>query len=235
MKGFVIRPPFFELGPKAFLYGKAALELALAADRLAERYDVDIIYTPQSVDLRMIAAAVKRVLVFAQHMDPLEPGKGVGSVLPEAVKEAGAAGVLLNHAERRLSLSDLARTVERAREVGLATLVCADDAAQALAAAQLGPDIILAEPPGLIGAAGGGVEARDYVRRINESIRAVDPGIRVLHGAGIAGPEDVRAMIALGAEATGCTSAVVRAPDPAKMLEMMIQALREAWDARQRR
>ena len=235
LEGFAIRPPFFELGPKAYLYGQAALDLALEAERLSGLYDVDIIYTPQAVDLRMIAQATRRLLVFAQHMDALVVGKGVGSVLPEAVKAGGARGVLLNHAERRLELSELARAIRRAGEVGLATLVCADDPAQARAIAQLGPDIILAEPPELIGAPGGGIEARDYVRETNESIRRVDPAIRVLHGAGIAGPEDVRAMIALGAEATGCTSAVVRAPDPAKALGEMIRALREAWDERRGR
>jgi triosephosphate isomerase len=33
-------------------------------------------------------------------MDPLPIGKGNGTVLPEAVKAAGAVGVLLNHAEK---------------------------------------------------------------------------------------------------------------------------------------
>lgn len=228
--GFEIRPPFFEIGPKAYLYGKASLELALEADRLSEEYGVSIIYTPQSVDLRMIASATRRLLVFAQHMDPLRAGKGIGSVLPEAVKEAGAKGVLLNHAERRMTLSDLRLAILRADEVGLATLVCADDLAEAEAIARLGPNIVLAEPPELIGSPGGAVEGRTYVKAINEAIRAIDPRIRVLHGAGIRGPADVEAMILLGAEATGCTSGIVRAEDPAGSMREMIRALRETWD-----
>ena len=35
---------------------------------------------------------------FAQHMDYLPVGRGLGSV-SEAVKAAGAVGVMLNHAE----------------------------------------------------------------------------------------------------------------------------------------
>jgi triosephosphate isomerase len=123
-------------------------------------------------------------------------------VLPEALKEAGAVGVLLNHAERRLSLSEINRTIKRADEVGLATLVCADTPEEAAAIAHLAPNIILAEPPALIGSTQAGAEGRDYVADI----------------------------VALGAEATGCTSAVIKAHDPAAMLESMIRAMREAWD-----
>jgi triosephosphate isomerase len=231
LKDFRIRPPFFEIGPKAYLYGQAALDLAIEADRLCELYDVDIIFTPQAVDLRMIAAATRRLFVFAQHMDCIPVGKGIGSTLPEAVKATGAKGVLLNHAERRMSLGDLRRAIERADAVGLATLVCADDLAEARAVAMLRPNIVLAEPPGLIGSADGGVESRDYVRTINEAIARIDPSIRVLHGAGIGSAEDVGAMIRLGAEATGCTSAIVRAPDPVRSMTAMIKALRETWDA----
>jgi triosephosphate isomerase len=71
-------------------------------------------------------------------------------VLPEALREAGAVGTLLNHSERRMTLGDINRAIVRAREVGLATLVCADSPEEAAAVAQLGPDIVLAEPPELI-------------------------------------------------------------------------------------
>lgn len=231
LRGFTIKRPFFEIGPKAYLYGDEALALALAADELCERYRVDIIYTPQSVDLRLIAGKVQRLLVFAQHMDPLPVGRGIGSVLPEAVKAAGAAGVLLNHAEKRMSLGELRRTIARADEVGLATLVCADDLEEARAIAMLEPNIILAEPPELIGSAGGGVGDREYVRHINEEIHRINPAIAVLHGAGIAGPRDVADIVGLGAEGTGCTSAIVRAADPLRSMTEMIKTLRESWDA----
>ena len=228
--GFIIDPPFFEVGPKAFLYGKAVLELARAADRIAERYRVGIILTPQSVDIAAVARATRFIRVFAQHMDSIPVGRGIGTVLPEAVREAGAVGVLLNHAEKRLTLSEIGKTIRRADEVGLATLVCADTPEEAAAVAHLGPNIILAEPPELIGTTDAGVSGRNYVTRTNELVRAIDPRIRVLHGAGISGPKDVTDMVAMGAEATGCTSAVVKAADPAAALEAMIRAMREAWD-----
>ena len=79
-----------------------------------------------------IASKVEHLLVFAQHMDALKVGRGVGSVLPEAVKAAGANGVLLNHAEKPLAFEIIQETVQRADEVGLATLVCAGDLDQAV-------------------------------------------------------------------------------------------------------
>ena len=88
------------------------VELANRADALSRAYDVRIIITPQYVDIPVVAEAVDEVMVFAQHMDALAPGRGVGSVLPEAIKAAGADGVLLNHVERRLSRSELARDDE---------------------------------------------------------------------------------------------------------------------------
>ncbi len=228
--GFKIRPPFFEIGPKAYIYGRAALELAKKADEVGYKYNVQIIYTPQYVDIYEIARATKHIFVFAQHMDSLEIGKGIGSVLPEAIKEAGASGVLLNHAEKRLTLSEINRSIKRADEVGLATLVCADTPEEAAAIAHLGPNIILAEPPSLIGANQGGIGERSYVRDINNIVKAINPDIYILHGAGIVTGKDVYDIIMLGAEATGCTSGIIRAEDPYAALEEMISSVRRAWN-----
>ena len=90
-KDFKIKPPFFEIGPKAFLYGEKMLELAKVIDKTAIKYDLDVIVTPQYTDIKLLADNTERILVFAQHMDYLTPGRGLGSVLPEAVKAADAA------------------------------------------------------------------------------------------------------------------------------------------------
>jgi triosephosphate isomerase len=226
-----ITPPFFEIGPKAYSYGAELLELARRADALSRSYDVQIIITPQYVDIPVIAQAVDRLLVFAQHMDQLRPGRGVGSVLPEAIKAAGAEGVLLNHVERRLTHSELVETMERAREVGLATMVCADDVRDAVAIADLSPDVIIVEAPELIAGGRRGEGSRAAIATANEAIWRVDPSVRVLHGAGINGPQDVYDVTAAGAQGSGSSSAVFTAPDPAAMLESMVSALRDSWDS----
>ena len=39
-----IHPPFFEIGPKSYLYGDQILQLALAADAASQKYGVDVIF-----------------------------------------------------------------------------------------------------------------------------------------------------------------------------------------------
>jgi triosephosphate isomerase len=226
---FHLTAPFFELGPKAYLYGRDVLELALCADRISAQYGVPIIMTPQCVDIPLLARETKHLFIFAQHMDPLRIGRGIGSVLPEAVKAAGASGTLLNHAEKPLPGDVLARTIQRADEVGLATMVCAGDIREIEAVSRMGPNIIIAEAAQDIGT---GHRSADpsTIQHINEIVHAIDPRILLLHAAGISCGEDVYRVIAAGAQATGSTSGVILAEDPCSMLEEMIAAVRQAWD-----
>lgn len=229
-QNFKITPPFFEVGPKAFLYGQKVLDLALCADEVSQKYQVQIIFTPQSVDLYRVAKACPHLSVFAQHMDALPIGRGIGSVLPEAVKEAGAAGVLLNHAEKHLSRKVIKRTILRADEVGLATLVCAGSMKEVIAVAKMNPNIVLAEAPELIGTGKRSQADQDAIQKVNQIVREINPAIHVLHGAGIMDEKDVYDIITLGAEATGSTSGIIKTDDPFTMLEKMIKAVREAWN-----
>lgn len=229
-RGLKIVPPFFEIGPKAYLYGRDALALARHADAMSKKYAVQIIFTPQYVDIPLLAHEMERVLVFAQHMDSLEVGRGIGSVLPEAVKAAGAVGVLLNHVEKRLSLDELQRTMKRADEVALATMVCADDLENAVVIAKMRPNIIIAESPELIGVGKRGGNDQRVIEEINRAVWNVNPEIRVLHGAGISCGQDVFDVVAAGAQGAGSTSGIIKAKDPFAMLEEMIRSAREAWD-----
>lgn len=227
-KDFKIKAPFFEIGPKAFLYGEEMLKLAKVADEVAKKYDVDIILTPQYTDIKLIADNTERILVFAQHMDSLPVGRGLGSVLPEAVKAAGAVGVMLNHAEKPLTMEEIEKTIKRADEVGLATIVCADTVEELKEIAKLGPNLLVAEPTELIGT--GTTSDANYVVETIRTVREINPDIMVLQGAGISNGNDVYNTIKLGAQATGSTSGIIKAEDPAAMVEEMISALRRAWD-----
>lgn len=225
-----IKAPFFEIGPKSYLYGDQVLALAMAADAAAQAYDVDVIFTTPYTEIRRVAEATHRIHVFAPHMDPLRVGRGVADILPEAVKAAGARGVMLNHCERPLSLCVLRQTLGRAKEVGLITIVCADSIAEARAIAELGPDIIVAEPSDLIGT--GKASSMDYVTASIEAVKSVNPDILVLQGAGISNGQDVYDVIFAGAEATGSSSGIVNAASPAAMVDEMLHAVRRAYDDR---
>ena len=95
-----IKAPFFEIGPKSYLYGDEILELAKAADAASEKYGVDIIFTCPVVDIRRVKENTKHIHVFAPHMDPIPVGRGLADILPESLVAAGAEGVMLNHVEK---------------------------------------------------------------------------------------------------------------------------------------
>ena len=229
-KGIVLRKPLFEIGLKGYLYGKAAVELAVEADRVSAETGVGVIFDPQYVDIPAVARATRNLLVFAQHMDPVEIGRGAGMVLPEALKEAGAVGTMLNHSERRMSLAEISGAIRRADEVGLVTMVCTDSPDEAAAVAQLGPNIVLAEPPELIGGTRSvATEMRSFVERTIDAVGRINPEIIVMCSAGIQTPADVSAMVALGVGATGSTSGILRAANPAAQMRAMIQAMQRSW------
>lgn len=227
-KGLTIEPPFFEIGPKAFFYGERMLKLAKAADKASVEYDVRIILTPQPTDIYLLAQETEHVHIFAQHMDPITIGRGNGFILPEAVKAAGATGVILNHAEKPMTMSDLYKAIRRADEVGLITLVCADSIKEAEAIAHFAPNIIVAEPTELIGT--GQTSDEEYVVATTSAIKKINPEIQVLQAAGISNGQDVYKVIKAGADATGTTSGIMLAKDPEAMLNEMMSSLRRAWD-----
>ena len=225
-----ITPPFFEIGPKSYLYGDEVLELALAADKAAEKYDVNIIFTTPVVDIRRVKENTKNIHVYAPHMDPIYPGRGLADTLPESLVAAGADGVMLNHCEKPLEFDVLKETIARADEVGLTTIVCADSLADASKIATLNPDIIVAEPSELIGT--GVSVGTEYVEAATKSVKDVNPEILVLTAAGISNGEDVYNTIISGADATGSSSGIAKAEDRAAMVDEMIAAVRRAYDER---
>jgi len=224
-----VRAPFLIVNPKSYLYGEKSLSLAKAADRAAEETGVEVLFTCPFADLRYIREHTKRVIVTAQHMDPLRPGRGMGHVLPESLKAAGAEAVFLNHAENPLTVCELAACIKRAGELDMATVVCADSVAEGLAVAKFAPDILLCEPTELIGT--GHVADNSYVIEATTKIREIDPAILVMIASGVSTADDVYNVIRLGADGTGATSGILNAPDPgARVMEMaraMVQAVKD--------
>jgi len=225
-----IKPPFFEFGPKAYLYGKDLLTLAKRIDLDAKEHNVDVIITPQFVDIPILAKVLKHVHIFAQHMDSVRIGRGIGAILPEALADAGAEGVLLNHSEKRITVSDIKESISIAARIGLTTMVCADSPDEAQAIAHFSPDIIIIESPDLIEKSSIGVHNADEIKRINDLIKIINPEVLILHAAGIGNEHDVYNVIEAGADATGSTSAIIKAENQYEMFKKMIISVRKAWD-----
>lgn len=225
-----LNPPFFEIGVKNYIYGDAVLELAKAADRAAQKYDIDVIFLAPYVDIRRICENTERLLVFAPFMDTLRPGRGMADVLPEAVRAAGAQGVVVNHCERPLTLSAIRETIKRASELDMLSFACADTVEEAKAIAHLGPDIINPEPSELIGTDSGSSD--EFVRESIRAVKDIYADILVEQAAGIRTGEQVYKNIMLGADGVGAASGIVCAKDPIATVEEMISSVRRAYEDR---
>ncbi len=225
-----IRTPYFEIGIKNYIYGDTVLEYALAADAAAEKYDIDVLFITPAVEIRRVVEQTKHLIVLAPYMDTLRPGRGMADILPEALKAAGAAGVVVNHCEKPMSLPAIKETIQRAHELDMLVFACADTIAEAKAVAQLHPDILNPEPSELIGGAGSGVSSMDFVRESIQAIKSIYPDILVEQAAGITNGQQVYDFIMAGSEAAGAASGIVNAKDPLAMIDEMIAATRRAAD-----
>lgn len=219
--------PYFGISFKSYSggTGENAMELAKTADRVTEETGITMIVFVQFTDIADVVREVD-IPVFAQHIDPVEPGAHTGHVLPEAVKSAGAVGSMINHCERRMTLNNIGKAIERAEEVGLVSLVCADSYEEVSAIAQLGPDVILAELPELIGT-GKSVSKRDpkFITEAVERINEIDPDIVCTIGAGITSPEDVEKALELGGDAAAAASGPVKADNQYELLTEIAEVL----------
>lgn len=222
MSKLSIFTPFFVFNPKSYLYGEDLLELAKVADNLAKEKDISIFVTAPFADLAMISDNTENIIVTAQHMDGIKPGRGMGHVLSDSLHVQGVQATFLNHAERPMNLNELIKAIERANELDIITIVCADSLSEAEVIARLNPDILLCEPTELIGT--GKTSDDEYIEETNKAIKNINPKILVMQAAGISTAEDVFRTISLNADGTGCTSGIVKANNPKNMLIDMIEA-----------
>ena len=215
--------PFLVVNPKSYLYGKESLALAQAADAAAKKTGLKIYFTCPFSDIRYIRENTDTIIVTAQAMESLKPGRGMGHLLPEALYEAGARATFLNHAENPMTMAELAKTIARARELGIETIACADSLAEGTAIAAFHPNILLCEPTDLIGT---GKTADDsYTTSIVTEIRAINPTIGIMIASGITTADDVYRVVHLGADGSGATSGILNAPNPAARIAEMADAV----------
>src|SRR5205823_3085009 len=111
----------------------ADVPFATAIPMFLERYSLWILVTglvATTGDLAHVAKLV-HIPVFAQHVDAVEAGPTTGWSPPEALLEAGAAGTLINHSERKVAWEEMAKSIPRCQELGLEVVACADDISEA--------------------------------------------------------------------------------------------------------
>lgn len=197
------------------------------AAALKAKDKVKVAVAVQATDIFRVAAAVdNRIIeVFAQHIDANGQGKSTGFVTAEAVKEAGASGALLNHAEHKIT--DIAKRIATVKAAKLATVVCAADVAEATAIAKTAqPDYIAVEPPELIGGKVSVSEAKpELIAAAVAAVKKENSKITVLCGAGVNSRKDVEKALQLGTKGILVASSVVFAKNPEEALTELIKGV----------
>ena len=213
MKGYYVLINF-----KAYDYaaGKKAVEMSKICDSFSRKSGVRMIVSPQHVDLPLVAISVK-IPVFAQSIDPMEPGAHTGSVTAFSVKEAGARGTFINHSEKRIGMEEIGQCVGLARKYRLLSLCCVQNLEEARRVLKFGPDFMAYEPPEFIGTKTSVSEAKPEI--VKGFAELVGKKSIPLAGAGVHCREDVKNALDFGMRGVLFASAFSRSKNKRKFLE----------------
>ena len=102
--------PIIVINLKTYQQGEKSVKIA----KEIERVDKNVILGVQASDIYEIAKKTQ-LKIYAQHVDPFEPGRNTGYVLPEAVKKDKAIGTFLNHSEHKLTMDVIKKTIARCK------------------------------------------------------------------------------------------------------------------------
>ena len=200
--------------------GARGLKLAKIIEKVAGQTGANIAIAVQIAEIQRIASEVG-IPVYSQHMDGVHFGANTGWILPETIKDAGAFGTVLNHAEHRMNPDAIREAVERAKELNLRTVVCANTPELSKQVAKLSPTYVAVEPPELIGTLS---FAKMKPEIITNSIKTVSP-IPLLIGAGVKDREDVKKAVQLGASGVFVATAVMKALNPEKAVKDLVAGM----------
>lgn len=213
--------PFIVINFKTYLEstGQNALKLGRIVEEISFEKKANLAIAVQAVDVRMCASELS-IPVFAQHVDAVGTGSNTGAVLAEALFQAGAVGVLINHSEKRVG--DVGACVQAAKRAGLITMICAEDDVEAESFLSFNPDFIAVEPPELIG---GDVSVSNAKPEVISAAVGKLGSEKTVVGAGVKNGEDIKKARELGASGFLVASGVCKAEDPKQVLYDLIDGL----------
>lgn len=210
-------------------YGLKALNIAKIAENVSTELGINIIVAPPLTELRKLTEEVS-IPVYAQHADPVDLGAYTGHTPLEIIKDAGARGFIANHSEKRIRIDEIAKLINKAKSLGLESLICADVPEVATAISILEPDMIAIEPPELIGTGIAVSKAKpEVITNTVERVKKVNNKVVILTGAGISTAEDAFKAVELGTSGILVASAVMKSKDPRKIIYEMASAMLKAF------
>ena len=205
--------------------GQKAVDLAQAMER-ASKDHVRMIAVVSAFDLHAVKQAAPSLEVWSQHLDPVGQGSFTGWLQPENAIERGAQGTIINHAEHKVDIEHVQQLMQQLPDE-FPMCACAADVDEAHQLAELGPTFIAVEPPELIG---GDISVTTadpaIVSETVNAVRAINPHVRVLCGAGVKDGKDVKTAVELGAHGVLLASGVTKASDVDAVLADLVAGLR---------
>lgn len=205
--------------------GEAAVSLAMAMAEVDGTTDATMVAVVSAFDLNAVKAAAPNLEVWTQHLDPIGWGSNTGWLHPETAMGYGATGSIINHAEHKVDLGHVETLLAQLPD-DFPVCACAADIEEAKALAAISPTFIAVEPPELIG---GDISVTTadpgIVSGTAEAVKAANPNVRVLCGAGVKNGADVAKAIELGTEGVLLASGVTKANDPSAVLRNLVSQL----------
>lgn len=202
--------------------GGNALLLAHIAQKVAEQVGVNFVVLPQPTDIYEIKKATG-IEIWAQHFDPIDPGRHTGWLSPYSLCQVGASGVLINHSEHRLSVEEIEKRVHYAKKYGLTSLVLTNSVEEAKEINLMEPDYIGYEKEELIAGPVSIIDAEGP--KIEEILDQIDRPLII--GSGINDGDDIKASLKIGAKGVILASAVVKAQNIEEKLTELAKAYKE--------
>ncbi len=195
--------------------------------RAMESVDTDarLVAAVSALDLSSVVKAAPNLEVWCQHLDPITFGSNTGWLHPDTALTRGASGTLINHAEHKVSLENVAMLLDQVPE-GFEVCACAADVDEARALAALVPDYVAVEPPELIGGDISVTSADPEI--VSGTVSAVidtNENVRVLCGAGVKTGMDVSTAMDLGAGGVLLASGVTKSLNPSESLADLVSLL----------
>jgi len=223
----MLKTPVIVVNMKTYLEstGSKALEIAKIMEKVSYESGINMVASVQSIDIKECSKNVS-IPVFAEHIDPINPGGYTGWTLPEAVKSAGAVGSLINHSEHRLKLADIDFCITKAKKLDLDQIVCSNNILTSKAISTLSPNFLAVEPPELIGGDISVTSANpDIVSGSVTAVKDVNKNVKVLCGAGIKNGVDVAKAIELGSAGVLLASGVIKAKEKEKVIRDLVSKI----------
>jgi len=198
--------------------GDNAVALAKQIDIVNNRIsDFEIAVALQPQDIYRVRRATK-LKIYAQHVDPIYYGNHSGSICPEAIKDAGATGTLLNHPEKKISKKEIEATIKISKEIGLEVALFASNVIEGIQLSTYHPNYIVIEYERLIGSSLSLMETCPEI--VKEALLHINN--QVLFGAGIKTSRDTFEIINNGGAGVIVSSVVVNSDNPVAALSTLL-------------